>query len=76
MTIEYAVTFEFELRPPVTHRGVVMAGSLAAAAAKAIRVAKKTCRPVNPCSMNFVALSITKTPRAQTPEPIPEAGAA
>ena len=73
MKVDYAVTFEFDTRPPLTHRGVVTAGSLAAVAGKAIRAAKRACRPVNPCSMNFVALSIEKTARAQPSEPIVEA---
>ncbi len=56
MTVRYAVTFEFETRPPLTHRGVMRASGEAVCARRAIQAAKKACKPVNWTSMNIVLL--------------------
>jgi len=56
MTVHYAVTFEFETRPPVTHRGVVTAGREHVCAARAIRMARTAVRPVNWSSLVCVLL--------------------
>lgn len=45
-TQKYAVTFEFDLRPPLTAKGQVSAGNPATAAARAVREAKKAVHPM------------------------------
>lgn len=47
MKVKYAVTFEFEERPPVTHRGTVEASAEATCASRGIKLAKRALRPVN-----------------------------
>jgi len=47
MTCRYAVTFEFTLRAPVTHRGTVQASAEATCASRAVRTAKRVLHPVN-----------------------------
>jgi hypothetical protein len=47
MTVRYAVTFEFDTRPPLTHRGTIAASSGATCAARAMRTAQRALRPVN-----------------------------
>lgn len=44
-TFEYAVTYEFETRAPLTHRGTVEASSAAPASARAHREARKVLHP-------------------------------
>jgi hypothetical protein len=56
MRIRYAVTFEFDTRPPLTHTGVVAASQVATCASRAIRTAQKALRPVHWSSVVFVAL--------------------
>jgi hypothetical protein len=46
MKLEYSVTFEFEMRPPVTHKGTVEGGTAGTCAARAARQAQKSLRPV------------------------------
>ncbi len=46
MTVQYAVTFEFDTRPPLTHRGTVAASSAATCVARATRAAQKALKPV------------------------------
>jgi hypothetical protein len=46
MRVNYAVTFEFETQPPLTHRGTVAASSAATCVARATREAQKALRPV------------------------------
>ena len=41
MTIRYAVTFEFETQPPMTHRGTVTASSMPTCFARAAKAAVK-----------------------------------
>jgi len=41
MTVGYAVTFEFDTRAPLTHRGTVVASSGATCVARAVREAQK-----------------------------------
>lgn len=55
MLIRYAVTFEFETRPPVTHKGTVEASQVHACAAKAIRQAQQALRLRQWSSLVFVA---------------------
>lgn len=47
MTVQYAVTFEFDTRPPVTHRGTVQAGQPHVCMARATKAAHQALRPVN-----------------------------
>ena len=47
MTVRYAVTVEFETRPPVTHRGTVQAGQPHVCMARATKAAQQALRPVN-----------------------------
>ena len=56
MTVNYCVTFEFETRAPMTHRGRVVASSGATCMARATREAQKALRPVNWSSVVCVLL--------------------
>ena len=40
MTCRYAVTFEFDMRPPLTHRGVVEGGRAQTCVARATKLAQ------------------------------------
>ena len=41
MTVRYAVTFEFETQPPLTHRGTVTASTMPTCFARAAKAAVK-----------------------------------
>ena len=56
MTVRYAVTFEFDTRPPATHRGTVAGSAAATCVARATRLAQKALRPVGWSSMVCVLL--------------------
>ena len=56
MRVQYAVTFEFETRPPLTHKGIVAGSSGATCASRAVRIAQRALRPVSWSSMNCVLL--------------------
>ena len=56
MTVRYAVTFEFDTRPPLTHRGTVAALAEGTCASRAIKEAKRVLRPVNWSSLVCVLL--------------------
>jgi hypothetical protein len=45
MRFRYAVTYEFPLRAPVTHRGTVGASQEATCFSRAVRTAKKALKP-------------------------------
>ena len=45
--VSYVVTFEFDTRAPLTHRGRVWGSSPASFASRAIKEAKRALRPVN-----------------------------
>jgi hypothetical protein len=62
MTVTYAVTFEFDTRPPVTHRGTVAASQVATCVARATRMAKKALRPVGWTSLVVVLLERVQAP--------------
>lgn len=47
MKIRYSVTFEFDSRAPMTHRGTVEAGSVHVCMGKAVKQAKKALQPTN-----------------------------
>jgi hypothetical protein len=61
----YAVTFEFQTLPQLTHRGTVVASKVAYGASLAIKAAQKALHPQNWDSMVFVVLErrpvVTKT---------------
>ena len=62
MIYSYAVTFEFETRPPLTHRGTVSAGAEHTGASRAIKEARRVLRPINWTSM--VCLLLDRAPEA------------
>lgn len=45
MTVKYAVTFEFDMRPPLTHKGTVEARQPHVCMARAMKSAQKALRP-------------------------------
>jgi hypothetical protein len=51
MIINYAVTFEFDTRPPTTHRGTVEGSAAATCARRAIEQAQKALKPIAWTSM-------------------------
>ncbi len=55
-TWRYSVTFEFAVRPPLTHRGMVTASSYGNLVARATKAAQKALRPVSVDSMVCVLL--------------------
>jgi hypothetical protein len=78
--VRYSVTFEFEMRSPVTHRGTVAGSSGATCVARAGRLAQKALKPVNWSSMVVVLLERLDTDvqptEAVSPEPEPDRPAA
>lgn len=56
MKVVYSVTFEFETKPPLTHRGVVVASSAATCVARATRESQKVLKPVAWSSLTCVLL--------------------
>jgi len=54
--VKYSVSFEFDLKPALTHRGVVEAGNGATCCARATREAQKALRPKSWSSMVCVLL--------------------
>lgn len=56
MKARYAVTFEFETRPPITHRGTVEGWSASTCTRRAVEEAQRALRPVLWCSMDCVLL--------------------
>ena len=45
MKVRYAVTFEFDTKAPMTHRGTIAASQVPTCFARAVRDAKKALRP-------------------------------
>jgi hypothetical protein len=56
MRVRYAVTFEFETRPPLTHRGEVEGGFAHTCVMRATREAQRRLKPINWSSMVCVLL--------------------
>jgi len=54
--VKYSVTFEFDSRSPMTHRGTVVASQVATCVARATREAKKALRPSGWSSLVCVLL--------------------
>jgi hypothetical protein len=69
MTVRYAVTFEFESRPPLTHRSTIAAASAATCVARATREAQRVLRPVGWSSVVCVLLERVREPQAVLTEP-------
>lgn len=53
---KYSVSFEFAVRPPLTHRGVVTASSYGNLVARATKAAQKALRPIGVDSFVCVLL--------------------
>jgi len=62
MTVTYAVTFEFDVRPPLTHRGTVAGSTGATCVARATRIAQTALRPVGWTSLVVVLLERVPVP--------------
>jgi hypothetical protein len=45
LTLTYAVTFEFDTRPPLTHRGTIAASQVATCVSRAMKQAATALRP-------------------------------
>lgn len=56
MKVAYSVTFEFDTRAPLTHRGTVLGSSGATCVARATREAQKALKPSGWSSMVCVLL--------------------
>ena len=67
MKVRYSVTFEFDTRAPLTHRGTVAGSSGATCVARATRLAQKALRPVGWSSMVCVLLERDSTDAAGDP---------
>jgi len=64
VTVNYAVTFEFETQPPITHRGTVTASQVGTCVRRATQDAQKALQPKNSSSLVVVLLE-----RVQKVEP-------
>jgi len=60
MRVRYAVTFEFETRPPVTHRGTLEAGKVWTLAHRAVEEASLALHPIN--WISFVCVVLERLP--------------
>jgi hypothetical protein len=56
MKVRYSVSFEFETRAPLTHRGTVEAATGATCVARATKAAQRALRPVGWSSLVCVLL--------------------
>ena len=65
MTVFYAVTFEFDSRQPLTHRGTVSASTGSTCFARAVRTAQKALRPVGWSSVVCVLLQRVQDAKVQ-----------
>jgi hypothetical protein len=66
MTVRYVVTFEFEIAPPITHRGTVAASTMPTCFARAAREAVKANPNKAWTSMVCVLLERLDTKKATT----------
>lgn len=57
MTSDYIVTFEFATRPPLTHRGTIVASHVPAGVRLATKAAQKRIRPKGWTSVVCVLLN-------------------
>lgn len=67
MRVHYSVTFEFDTRPPLTHRGTVAASSGATCVARATREAQKAVAPIGWTSL--VCVLLERVPEPARPKP-------
>jgi hypothetical protein len=56
MRVRYAVTFEFDALPPLTHRGTVSGSNAVTVAKRALKAAMAVHRGVKWASLNVVLL--------------------
>jgi hypothetical protein len=56
MKVKYSVSFEFDIRPPLTHRGTVEGGQPHVCVARATKEAHRALRPVKWRSLVCVLL--------------------
>ncbi len=56
MKVRYSVTFEFDTRPGLCHRGIVEGGRAATCVARATREAQTALKPINWASVVCVLL--------------------
>ena len=56
LRLKYSVSFEFDLRPPLTHTGIIEGWAASTCARRAIEEAQEVLRPVNWTSMVCVFL--------------------
>ena len=73
MKVKYSVTFEFNERPPVTHRGTVVGSRASICVRRATEQAQKALSPINWTSMVCVLLERVDTldEAAVVSEPVP-----
>lgn len=76
MTVRYAVTFEFDTRPPLTHRGTVKAWAASTCAARATKEAQKVLGPINWSSMVCVLLERLDDDASEVREDVGDTGIA
>ncbi len=72
MTVKYSVTFEFEERAPVTHRGTVGGGTASVCLSRATRRAQQALKPVNWSSVVAVLLERVAEDARAVVAPVPE----
>lgn len=70
MKVMYSVTYEFAVRPPLTHRGEIEAWAESTCTARAVKAAKQALRPVNWTSMVCVLLERLDEPAAVADEEV------
>ena len=58
MKLDYSVTFEFDIRAPVTDKGTVETGSVYTCASRAVKLAKQRLKPH---SWGSVVVVLTRT---------------
>lgn len=68
MTCRYSVSFEFPVRPPLTHRGTVTAAQPSTCVSRATKAAQKALRPQGWSSMVCVLLERLDDPTNTTPD--------
>jgi hypothetical protein len=61
MTVEYAVTFEFEEQPPITHRGTIAGSTAVTVAKRALQSAMKAHPGLRWSSLVVVLLERVET---------------
>lgn len=73
MRVKYAVTFEFDMAAPLTHRGTVVARHPATCCARAVREANSALRPRNWSSVVCVLLERLDASTEEDKEPLDDA---